>query len=240
MAALTAEDAELVARLKRGDAAAARELYERHGGALLRFGMAMSNCRQTAEDLVHDTFVELLRQPGRFDPARGSVQGYLFGIARHRLSRIARLSVRDADVPMDATDDASDGADAGRGGMPRLAAEETAVAPLWASADDTGEALDRARNIELVRAAVFDLPRVHREVIALCDLEELPYATVATILGCPIGTVRSRLSRARALLATRLDVPEEPEEEERRGPTPADALDIDASELGLSCRGTAT
>src|SRR6185312_17283510 len=96
---------------KRGDAAAARELYERHGGALLRFGMAMSNCRQTAEDLVHDTFVELLRQPGRFDPARGSVQGYLFGIARHRLSRIARLSVREADVTAGETEGADDAVD---------------------------------------------------------------------------------------------------------------------------------
>jgi len=239
MAALTAEDAELVARLKRGDGAAARELYERHGGALLRFGMAMSNCRQTAEDLVHDTFVELLRQPGRFDPARGSVQGYLFGIARHRLSRIARLSVRDVEVPAGGTEGADDGADAARTGTLPVVAGEAGAAP-WASTEDTGDALDRARNIELVRAAVFDLPRVHREVIALCDLEELPYATVATILGCPIGTVRSRLSRARALLATRLDVPDESEEDERRGPTTGDALDIDASGLGLSCRGTMT
>src|SRR5262245_22705418 len=164
MAPLTAEDAELVARLKRGDGAAARELYERHGGALLRFGMAMSNCRQTAEDLVHDTFVELLRQPGRFDPARGSVQGHLFGIARHRLARIARLSVRDAEIAAGGAGGADDGAaDAARSATLPPAADEAAVAP-WTSSDDTGEALDRARNIELVRAAVFDLPRVHREV----------------------------------------------------------------------------
>ena len=45
---------------------------------------------------------------------------------------------------------------------------------------------------------------LHREVIVLCDLEELPYATVAEILHCPIGTVRSRLHRARALLTLRL------------------------------------
>jgi len=70
MTALTAEDAELVTRLRRGDAAAARELYQRHGAALLRFGLAMSNCRQTAEDIVHDTFVEILRHPVRFDPVR--------------------------------------------------------------------------------------------------------------------------------------------------------------------------
>jgi RNA polymerase sigma-70 factor (ECF subfamily) len=226
MPALTAEDAELVARLRRGDAAAARELYERHGSALLRFGMAMSNCPQTAEDLVHDTFLELLRQPSRFDPSRGSVQGYLFGIARHRLSRMARVSLKDA---------------AGAEGAPvadDLDGAEPGPVAAWASADDTGEALDRARSIELVRAAVFDLPRVHREVVALCDLEELPYATVATILGCPIGTVRSRLSRARALLATRLDVPDRAQNDPKTAP--GDALAMEGSELSLSCRGTLT
>jgi hypothetical protein len=103
------------------------------------------------------------------------------------------------------------------------------------------------QNIERVRSAVFDLPRVHREVIALCDLEELPYATVATILGCPIGTVRSRLSRARALLATRLDVAEEPEDDEERAalPSPRHSDDAEIDEgaeeaLTLSVRGSVT
>ena len=54
------------------------------------------------------------------------------------------------------------------------------------------------------RRAMLELPLQHREIIALCDLEELPYATVANILGCPVGTVRSRLHRARALLTIRL------------------------------------
>ena len=54
------------------------------------------------------------------------------------------------------------------------------------------------------RRAMLELPLQHREIIALCDLEELPYATVANILHCPVGTVRSRLHRARALLTIRL------------------------------------
>jgi RNA polymerase sigma-70 factor (ECF subfamily) len=230
MTALTADDANLVARLRRGDAEAARELYERHGGALLRFGMAMSNSRQTAEDIVHDTFLELLRHPSRFDPARGSVVGYLFGIARHRTARIVRVSMRDAEGI--STQAEGEEASSGEAGLD--------ASGTLASAEDTGDALDRARSIERVRSAVFDLPRVHREVIALCDLEELPYATVASILGCPIGTVRSRLSRARALLATRLEVTDESEDEERRDVPSGDALDVDASALTLSCRGTLT
>lgn len=225
MTALTADDANLVARLRRGDADAAHELYERHGGPLLRFGMAMSNSRQTAEDVVHDTFVELLRHPGRFDPARGPVVAFLFGIARHRMARIARISFRDADGTLEGPDAGDEDA-------------RTEIVPAGPgtvlAVEDTADALERMQNIERVRAAVFDLPRVHREVIALCDLEELPYATVATILACPIGTVRSRLSRARALLATRLEVADDPDDE------PDAALNVDESALTLSARGTLT
>jgi RNA polymerase sigma-70 factor (ECF subfamily) len=229
MTALTAEDADLVARLHRGDAAAARELYQRHGSALLRFGLAMSNCRQTAEDIVHDTFVEILRHPVRFDPSRGSVIAYLFGIARHRMSRVARITQRDAGTPLSGDDDGYDL----ESNRLNIAAQE--------SLQDVGDELDRVRDIERVRTAVFDLPRVHREVIALCDLEELSYATAASILGCPIGTVRSRLSRARALLATRLEPQEPPdEEEERTAPTSSEELGVDEAALSLSCRGSLT
>lgn len=222
MTALTAEDAELVARLRRGDAAAARELYQRHGAALLRFGLAMSNCRQTAEDIVHDTFIEILKHPIRFDPSRGSVVAYLFGIARHRMSRIARISMRDSGKPLELSEH-----------------ERVDLDDLT----DAGDELDRVRDIERVRAAVFELPRAHREVVALCDLEELPYATAATILGVPIGTVRSRLSRARALLATRL-APAEPnteeDEEEPAVSRPGEELGVDEAALSLSCRGSMT
>lgn len=222
MTALTAEDAELVARLRRGDASAARELYQRHGAALLRFGMAMSNSRQTAEDIVHDTFIEILKHPIRFDPSRGSVVAYLFGIARHRMSRIARISMRDSGKPLELSEH-----------------ELVDLDDLT----DAGDELDRVRDIERVRSAVFDLPRAHREVVALCDLEELPYATAAAILGCPIGTVRSRLSRARALLATRLaptELASEDEEEEPAVSRPGEELGVDEAALSLSCRGSLT
>ncbi len=236
MTALTADDANLVARLRHGDATAARELYERHGSALLRFGMTMSNSRQTAEDVVHDTFVELLRHPSRFDPARGPVIAFLLGIARHRLARIVRASMRDVDVNGEAEGTEDDNR------------TDIVPEPLLTSVavEDTADTLDRIQSIERVRAAVFDLPRIHREVIALCDLEELPYATVATILGCPIGTVRSRLSRARALLATRLDAADDAEDDDERAalPEPGQAdeapMDVSTPALTLSARGSVT
>jgi len=175
------DDAEYVEQLVAGDGGALRPLYERHGRALLRFSAAMCRSRQCAEDLVHDTFVELMREPANFDPAQGTVFAYLCGVLRHRISHHYRQQRRWV-----ALDDDGDTA---------------------AHAHDAPSAADEIARSELTaafRQAMLELPLAHREVIALCDLEELPYATVASILDCPVGTVRSRLHRARALLTIRL------------------------------------
>lgn len=176
----TTDDVEQMARLAAGDTSALHELYATHGRALLRFSTAMCRSRQAAEDLVHDTFVALLHGRTLFDPSQGTVFAYLCGVLRHRISRHFRQQKR------------------------------------WVALDPRGESLDESQepaNVDEIarselsaafRRAMLELPLQHREVIALCDLEELPYATVAGILDCPIGTVRSRLHRARALLTLRL------------------------------------
>jgi len=176
------DDSECMKRLANGDGNAVRELYQRHGRALLRFSSAMCRSRQAAEDMVHDTFVALMREPKSFDPAQGTVFGYLCGVLRHRVSRHFRQQRRW--VALDTENDSS----------PALAAESSGPA----------EEIARSEMTIAFRRAMLELPLQHREVIALCDLEELPYATVAGILDCPIGTVRSRLHRARALLTIRL------------------------------------
>ena len=178
----TADDSHCMTRLASGDTSALRLLYERHGRALLRFSSAMCHSRQAAEDMVHDTFVALLREPVSFDPALGTVFGYLCGVLRHRVSRHFRQEKRW--VALDAENDNSP-----------------------AHAGDAHSPADEIARSEITvafRRAMLELPLPHREVIALCDLEELPYTTVASILRCPVGTVRSRLHRARALLTIRL------------------------------------
>lgn len=75
-----------------------------------------------------------------------------------------------------------------------------AVAPQ----DTPLETMARERTIDVVRQAVQSLPPAYREVVALCDLEEMDYAAVAQVIQCPIGTVRSRLHRARGLLLRKL------------------------------------
>ena len=174
------DDSERMARLAAGDTSALRELYERHGRALLRFSSAMCRSRQSAEDLVHDAFVALLRGPHLFDPAHGSAFNYLCGVLRHRISRHYRQQKRWVALN---DDNAAPAADHGPGPTDEIARSEISA---------------------VFRQAMLELPLQHREIIALCDLEELPYHAVAAILQCPIGTVRSRLHRARALLTIRL------------------------------------
>jgi RNA polymerase sigma-70 factor (ECF subfamily) len=178
---MNGDDSHYMARLATGDASALRHLYERHGRALLRFSVAMCRSRQVAEDLVHDTFVALLREPFAFDPALGTVYGYLCGVLRHRVSRHYRQEKRWVSLGDDESSE-----------------------PVAGDASNPADEVARSEVTAAFRRAMLDLPLQHREIIALCDLEELPYATVANVLNCPVGTVRSRLHRARALLSIRL------------------------------------
>lgn len=179
---LVSSDSECMARVAAGDAHALRDLYQRHGRALLRFSSAMCRSRQAAEDMVHDTFVALMREPLSFDPAQGTVFGYLCGVLRHRVSRHFRQQKRWVALDLDSDSSPAHSGDA------RSPADEVARSEITLA----------------FRRAMLELPLKHREVIALCDLEELPYTAVAGILDCPVGTVRSRLHRARALLTLRL------------------------------------
>jgi RNA polymerase sigma-70 factor (ECF subfamily) len=198
------DDASLVDALARGNCEAAGELYRRHSHPILRFALAMTNSRAAAEDIVHDTFVELLRRPRNYDPTRGSITAFLYGIARHRIAKAAVVVPYDPS-PYPATQSHPDA------GGPMEPAIVLAASPE--------EDVERAQDIERLRAAIGSLPLVYREIIAWCDLEEVPYATVADILDCPIGTVRSRLHRARTLLAEAFRLPR-PHGEEARAPHP--------------------
>lgn len=180
----TETDDELLSRLRRGDEAAFVALYRRRQGAIYRFAMHMSGSATAAEDITQEVFLALLRQECGFDPERGTLSGYLFGIARKLVLR--NLERRRADVPIESQSD-------------------EAASPELAVIDDPLVDLTRREGMEALRRAVMALPRRYREVVLLCDLEELDYADAAVVLQCPIGTVRSRLHRARALLFEKLN-----------------------------------
>jgi RNA polymerase sigma-70 factor (ECF subfamily) len=195
--ALQPSDEALFRRATAGDEAAFAELYDRRQGAVYRFALRMSGSAAVAEDVTQDVFVDLIRDAAGFDPERGSLAAYLFGMARHRVLR--RLQRDRAFVPI--AEDADDGD----------AADPASPAP------DPLEELLRSRTVEGVRRAILALPLHYREVVVLCNLEEMNYAEAAEALGLAVGTVRSRLHRARELLVARLRSVAGPAESEAAG-----------------------
>jgi RNA polymerase sigma-70 factor, ECF subfamily len=135
-----------------------------------------------AEDVTQEVFLALLRESHSFDPERGSLGPFLFGIARNLVLR--RLQRERFYAPID--DDS--GVD--------NEIEVSNPGPL--------EEIARNETLESLRKAILSLPERYREVVVLCDLEEMSYVETAEVLGCAIGTVRSRLHRARGLLIEKL------------------------------------
>ncbi len=169
-------DDELLRLAKAGDQEAFTALYRRRQGAIYRFAMHMSGRAAVAEEVTQEVFLTLLREPDRYQPEQGELAPFLYGIARHRVLRCLEREAR----------------------FEPMAAEPPSTGP-----DPLAE-LARGDQLQSLRRAVLALPTRYREVVVLCDLEELDYVAAATTLGCAVGTVRSRLHRARGLLAAKL------------------------------------
>jgi RNA polymerase sigma-70 factor (ECF subfamily) len=165
-------DARLLAQIAAGSEDAFVDLYRRRHGDVYRFALAMARSRAFAEDATQEVFLNVLEHAGRFDAAKGSARGWLLGCARHVI--VDRL---------------------------RFERRWTDSVPELAEACPQEERLFAEQRVERLHAVLAELPVEYREAIALCDLAELSYADTALALGCPVGTVRSRLHRGRALLA---------------------------------------
>jgi RNA polymerase sigma-70 factor (ECF subfamily) len=168
-----------------GDAKAFEALYDRRQGGIYRYALRMTGSQSFAEDVTQEVFLSLIQDHSDYQESKGSVKSYLYGMARYRLLR--RLQRERTYVSLDTTDDADAAfVDDSRGDY------------------DPFRELARDEVVGLVRQAVLSLPEHFREVIVLCYLQEMSYADAAEIISCPIGTVRSRLARARALLMDKL------------------------------------
>jgi len=176
-------DDELLEQVAAGDGPAFTELFRRRQPGVFRFAVHMTGSPATADDVVQDVFLAVMRDAGRYEAGRATVTAWLCGIARNcvrqRLERDRRLT------PVDFGD----------GPEPEPAAEGPA---------DPLAGLLRAERIETLRRAVRALPVTYREAVVLCDLQGMPYGDAAEVIGCPVGTVRSRLHRARVMLAARM------------------------------------
>jgi RNA polymerase sigma-70 factor (ECF subfamily) len=171
-----------------GDQEAFRTLYRRCQGPVYRFVLHMSGSPAAAEDVTQEVFLTLIRDGDRFDPSRGNLLAYLLGIGRNLLLR--RLEKERVFVAFPSARPTDESEPLNEGGHPSLVVA----------------AVDVVRNetIGRVRQAVLSLPTNYREVVVLCDLQELSYEEAAGVLRVAVGTVRSRLHRGRSLLTDKL------------------------------------
>lgn len=184
-------DEELLRLMLAGDGDAFEALYDRRQGGVYRFALRMSGSAEIAEDVTQDVFIALMKDGHQFDSSRGNVAGYLFGIARHRT--LKRLRRERSFVSMNDGDEEEGGS--------QISLDKRLVADADPFAD-----LTRSETIDMVRQAILALPEHYREVVALCSLAEMSYEQAANVIGCPVGTVRSRLNRAREILVRKLSV----------------------------------
>ena len=168
-------DRDLMRRFKAGDRDAFTAVYRAYAPAIHRFALHMTADETKAVEVTQDVFVWLIHHPGAFDAERGELGAFLTGVARKHLQR--RWQQEKRWVSFD---------------------EAAPVPTVPPDAHREGDETDR------LRGAIAALPERYREVVVLCDLEEKTYEDAAAHLDCATGTIRSRLHRARSLLARKL------------------------------------
>ena len=185
---IATSDTELLRQMRAGAAAAFEALYLRHQGPLFRFAVLRCGSAANAADVVQEVFMGLLTGSVKFDPMRGLLQNFLFGVARNLVMKHEQLRQRDA-VLLDAGDDGDGDGDDGD-------CSDEAAGPLACMLGN--------EQAEAVRRALALLPPHYRDVVILYEMHDLSYLDIAAICQLDIGTVRSRLSRGRAALVKRL------------------------------------
>jgi RNA polymerase sigma-70 factor (ECF subfamily) len=209
--AIELTDDGLLRRMMAGDEDAFTILYRRRHPALFRFALHMSGNVAVAEDVTQEVFVTLIRDVRRFDPARGTLGGFLLGVARNHLRKRWEQDRRSVPLGVDADElghtlagPAGFGNGNGNGSTSSNGNGNGNGSSTFYNSHDLFASLE---TVGRVRQAIQTLPENYREAVVLCDLEEMSYEEAAQALDCPVGTVRSRLHRARALLHEKLREP---------------------------------
>lgn len=174
-------DADLLQLSANGDEEAFVVLYKRHQGPVFRFALHMSGRRDTAEEVTQDVFLALLAGLRRYARERGPLQPYLIGMARNQVRHYLSPATREVHESLERPDE-----------------------PQCEQGARLLDEISGHQELTAVRSAILNLPPKYREVVVLCDLEGVDYVQAAAQLGCAVGTVRSRLHRARAILEARL------------------------------------
>ena len=168
-------DLDLWHRAELGDADSFGLLFDRHARTIYNFCFRRTADWALAEDLTSTVFLEAWRRRAEVQPQHDSLRPWLLGVA----TNVIRNSTRS---------------------QRRREAAEPRVAPSSPSpdhADEVAARLDDESLISQILATLDMLPPLDRDVLSLYAWGELSYSQIAEVLGVPIGTVRSRLSRAR-------------------------------------------
>lgn len=172
----TDTDEDLLRRARAGEEDAFLSIYTRHRVAMYRFACRLLKSESAAEDVTHDCFLSLFKNPERFDPTRGtSLRTYLFAAVHNLALKQFR-----------------------RAGQETWMEEATLPEPRTPDAVEPLSRLIEAELSATVRAAVEELPALQREVLILFEFEELSLTEIAVVVDAEVNTVKSRLARARA------------------------------------------
>ncbi|MEV0218515.1 RNA polymerase sigma factor [Streptomyces sp. NPDC050704] len=178
-------DTNLRRRIRAGDHDAFADLFDAYARSVYNHAYRLTGEWAAAEDVVSLTFLDAWRLREKLDEEGGSVRPWLLGIATNVARNTRRATRRHAAA------------------VARLPRDET----VRDFADEVADRLDDAAQLAVVRTALAKLRRAEREVLALCVWSGLDYRAAAEALGVPVGTVRSRLSRARTKLAKHMEPP---------------------------------
>lgn len=169
------EDERLVQRVASGDALALEQLYDRYGKAVYSLALRIVRDPETAEELTQEVFVRLWRYASTFDATRGRFAGWLLGIAHNlALNEVRRWQSRPQKAELPATDD------------------ERTYDLIDESADSAEAAWQNIRRQAIV-AALQQLPAPQRQAIELAFFGGFTHLEIATKLGDPLGTIKSRI-----------------------------------------------
>jgi RNA polymerase sigma-70 factor (ECF subfamily) len=181
-------DYALMRAMLAGDGAAFETLYRKYQAAVYRFALLRSGSADTACDIVQDVFMGLMTGGLKFDPLKGALGSFLVGVARNFLLKRDEAQGRFVSNTRDDGEDEHQDADPSPSPLERVLANEAA---------------------EKVRAALAALAPHYRDVAILYEMHDLSYVEIAQVCNIDIGTVRSRLNRARAKLVAMLMLEQE-------------------------------
>jgi len=201
-------DAELISRIRGRDEDALAAVYDRHADAIYGSLVRFLGDRESAEDVVQETYLALWQRAHQFDPRAGTLLGWLLGIARHKAIDRFRAASRRPKIVSPWTDRGDEGARE----APAILAGQT-VGTATAD-DDPEDAAAREWTRSVVRTALSTMPDLERQVLQLAYDRGLSQSEIAARLGWPLGTVKTRTRRALASMREALtEVPDV-------GPTP--------------------